>query len=1116
MFLMIFWDVSAQSPGPELIVQTGHSLDVHSLSFSADGKLLASSSSDRTAKLWDAVTGTELRSFNGCYKAVAISPDSQMLACGGMDNAVNLWNVSNGEFLWKIDGFPGIITSLAFSPDGKTLAIAESISSVTLWNIATKSKKLEIKTLDPKYRELPDGSSLPDEYSYVSVAFSPNGTTLVTGGWDNNVKLWDAATGKLIFVCPGHSLPVTAVAFASNGRLIASGSSDKTIILWDAANGRKLQTLVGHGERVTSIAFSPNGNELISGSADKTIRVWDVLSGKPVNTLKGNETQVLSVACSPDGGSFASGFVGGRIKIWDAQLPREKFSIAGVSPSLRAMTFSPDGSVLASSSNDGIIRLWDIATDQGLRSLSGDSGWIESLAFSSDGKLLASGSECGGVKIRDVSTGKVLQSLFLDSRYLFQPIISAGLTNCVSDVKFSPDDKVLASANWDGFVRLWTVADGKPLGPLSQLTFGVKSVAFSSDGRLIAAGGRGEIAVWQTESRTRIKTIKDEKNLYDEIIGIWFSPDGETLLTTTVQKGAKLWDWKGERELPNISNPVAPWIYDSVLTAVTIKDRSYTAKFLGNGISLTDSATGRPVASLFAFGENDWLVTEPNGLFDGTPNAWKQIMWRFDNNTFSHAPIEAFFKEFYRPGLLQDILQGKDLEPPSKDLSKIDIRQPMVEITSIDGKKIPTNGGISTTNRSVKVRVELTDNHDKPLGSDLILPSGARDMRLFRNGSLVKIWRENIFDPGGSAGCIQLPAPNGGPRKAVCETEVQITSGKNQFSAYAFNYDNVKSTDSRTIEVTGDSSLKQAGTLYVLAIGINKYDFPTGEHDLRFAVPDIRDMAAKVEAYQAKLDQYVKTEIVKFIDSDATRSTILLALARFVDDSTPLPSTLSGSALANLQKIKHIHPEDAILIYYSGHGMARGDRFYLIPNDGFPKNTLNSNAYDELLQKQSISDMDLVTALEKIQAGRIMMVIDACNSGAIEGKEKRRGPMNSIGLAQLAYEKGMYILTASQSYQSANEAAVIGDKQINHGFLTFALLESLNDKTVDKNADGSVTEREWFDHAVEYVPRIQKEAAKNIKGSEPVDIAGESEVFQTPRLFLPRDIGQRPFVVTRQ
>src|SRR5207249_11770463 len=147
-----------------------------------------------------------------------------------------------------------------------------------------------------------------------------------------------------------------------------------------------------------------------------------------------------------------------------------------------------------------------------------------------------------------------------------------------------------------------------------------------------------------------------------------------------------------------------------------------------------------------------------------------------------------------------------------------------------------------------------------------------------------------------------------------------------------------------------------------------------------------------------------------------------------------------------------VKPEDAVVVYFAGHGTVGSclsattrqvnakDRFYLVPHDLGYKEEIPERCQQKMLDEvahHSISDEELTKAFEGIDAGQILLVIDACNSGqALESEEKRRGPMNSKGLAQLAYEKGMYILTAAQSYQAALEAAQFG-----HGLLTYVLVE---------------------------------------------------------------------------
>src|SRR6185295_20178691 len=168
----------------------------------------------------------------------------------------------------------------------------------------------------------------------------------------------------------------------------------------------------------------------------------------------------------------------------------------------------------------------------------------------------------------------------------------------------------------------------------------------------------------------------------------------------------------------------------------------------------------------------------------------------------------------------------------------------------------------------------------------------------------------------------------------------------------------------------------------------------------------------------------------------------------------------------------------------------------------------------------SISDRELEQAFEHIDASDLLMVIDACNSGqALESDEKRRGPMNSKGLAQLAYEKGLYILTAAQGYQAALEAA-----ELEHGYLTYALVEEGVKKAAadTEPRDGSVLIREWLDYAVERVPQMQAAVLQGGRGLKIAFVPGEENIsdpekrnVQRPRVFYRREVEPQPLIIER-
>ena len=239
---------------------------------------------------------------------------------------------------------------------------------------------------------------------------SPDGRWIVSGGQDDTVKVWDAATGAEVMTLRGHKGQVVTAAFSPDGHRIVSGSRDQTLKIWDTKSQKELLTLAGH-DGTAGALFSPDGKWIISGSFDKTIRVWDAHTGAAMMTLRGHEASVICHAVSPDGRRIASGDRDNVVRVWDVGSRSEVMTLRGHQGNVNGVRFSPDGTRIVSGSWDGTIKIWDAKTGEQLLSVQAHDARIYDVALDPSGKRIASVGNDRTVKLWDSSTGDELMTL---------------------------------------------------------------------------------------------------------------------------------------------------------------------------------------------------------------------------------------------------------------------------------------------------------------------------------------------------------------------------------------------------------------------------------------------------------------------------------------------------------------------------------------------------------------------------------------------------------------------------------------------------------------------------------------------------------------------------------
>jgi WD40 repeat protein len=437
------------------------------------------------------------------------------------------------------------VYSVAFSPDGKTILIGSRDNTARL---------LDIKgNLIQKFIGF-----------YGPLTFSPDGTTILIGSADNTARLWDLQ-GKKVQEFKGHKKWVYSVAFSPDGKTILTGSADKTARLWDL-QGRTIQELKGHTREVTSVAFSPDGKTILTGSADNTARLWN-LRGKIIKGLKGHTKSVSSVVFSPDGNTILTGSWDHTARLWDQQgnMIQEFKRHKGI---LTAVAFSPDGNIIFTGSWEDTPRLWDLQGNM-IQELKGHKALLTSATFSPDGNTILTGSRDGTARLWD-HKGNIAHEFKVNKDFIssvaFSPKGNAILTSSwespvrlwdlegniiqefkghkkpVISVAFSPDGKTILTSSWDSIPRLWNMK-GSTIQEFKGHLTTVYSVAFSPDGKTILTGSKDNTArLWDLQGNT----IQEFKGHKSSISSVAFSPDGKTILTGFWDNTACLWDLQGK------------------------------------------------------------------------------------------------------------------------------------------------------------------------------------------------------------------------------------------------------------------------------------------------------------------------------------------------------------------------------------------------------------------------------------------------------------------------------------------------------------------------------------------------------------------------------------------
>lgn len=590
-----FWRKSAPNA---LATLSGHQHVVDATLFSPDGSLFATHSLDGTLKLWDAASLREIQSMNDVAHPGGFTPEGRRFIYSKADNSLWELDLSTRQAV-PVHGPTARL--IALHPDGKQVVVfgADALPVLRPLGeagpaqpgpeilpdvcVAISADGARAAVASPPGRPYPavlvldlathkQVAAIIDPRPVIGLALSPDGSQLVSAGFDGVLKIWDVARGTLVHSFKAFLDPVWGLAFSPDGKSFAAGGNNRDLKIWRTSSWEQApaETLHGHSSTVHCVAFSPDGRLLLSGGEDELAIVWPT----HINSLPEDMPQLLrgpqwvdrtpGIAFSPDSRLFAGTAADGTVKVWRTDTIE---TVASFPEEARTVAFSPDGKSILSESYNGIVRRWLLggsASEQTLNPKASFVNWqVDSLtpqerctfvadqaetraqcrlceissardginagamlstptiAMSPDGKTMYVGLPQGGVEVWDVATRQ---------RRLAFPAHKLNITA----LAVSADGKLLATGSLDNSTKLWEAATGALLATFHEHNRPVWALAFSPDGQTLAAGSCDkEIILCSVPLRRHVAGLAlyvgTPKGFEQEVRVLRFSPDGNIL-----------------------------------------------------------------------------------------------------------------------------------------------------------------------------------------------------------------------------------------------------------------------------------------------------------------------------------------------------------------------------------------------------------------------------------------------------------------------------------------------------------------------------------------------------------------------------------------------------------
>jgi WD40 repeat protein len=1039
----------------------------------------------------------------------ALSPEAEWLAAGSDAGELLLWGAQGGE-LRRTERIEGrAVTAVAFDRAGARLYVAladprayeryqaaDREAQGRLFEGGFDSDAFLQKTYRDLLRKHPSelrvwdlgaqrwAGAFPVDEVVSHLSVDADGRW-AAAGLLGDVVLGDGAAARRI----GQAAGLSSLRFSPTGaRLLASGSEDVSV--WDLSAPGTPRLRAGGGNRGTGAAWSARGDELWLADA-RGLRTVPAEPATPALRL-GDGERVIDIAtdgsalvassaglqvADPAGGRSGPIGVPGVLRAWLAPDARRLvvasrtgwhfFDGSGRrlgsapteirrAPGPSQGRFSPDGSrffILWAPGGHWLLEPRDSATGAALRAIALPSGTPRSFAVARSGRSVYIGYDDGSMAEHDLADGRERGRWQLSDR-------------AVGALDVSPDGQLLLAAAGSS-IHAWDPAGAKLLAtyPSGHLVGGLDEdlLRFAPDGRSAALVHRNQHVELNDDQAAGVSF---RGTRFHPLTGaVYQSVEGPRVRGRTApfpvvvsQDGAMLgWIDPDAGLRRSAATELAG---RSAFTAASLSD----LHVLPNGLLLALDeqgaagvwrlSDGERLAHWAVLGQDNWVVADAQGRFDAARlDDIPQAHWVLDREPDQALPIEMFMKDFYEPQLLAKILAGEKLAPVT-DVRELDRTRALLRIADVRPAGAP---GI------VDVTVEVSGGGR---------PAVLRDLKLFLDGRLVGMAygdkplqvadqpRRHVFR------AIQLP-----PSRAATE---------HAFTAYGFNAAGIKTANAVHSFRAPQPVPGVPPRAHVVAIGIDHYASP--EWTLGYATAD-------AHAVHGELKQLLA----------ASRSFGDVQATALVSDPAALQKTSKAAILQQLaalaQGAGRVRPQDTVYLSWAGHGLRDAEgNFFLLTSE------FAGTAQGEASWKRSaISMEELAAVLLPVQAAQWTIVIDACHSAAtVTGGGFKPGPMGSRGLGQLAYDKRMRVLAASQE-----SGVAIESRTLKSGLLTYALVqEGLQQGRADfLPRDKVVSVAEWLRYARTRVPALVQAGADATRGAVLVGRPRPTGPLQKPALF---------------